>query len=331
MKRLGCLLLALVLLTGCGAGRTEAKRYEATFLDLFDTVTTVVGYAESEEAFRQTAQTVHDELETYHRLFDIYNEYPDMNNLKTVNDRAGQEAVAVNRKILDLLLFCRDMEQTTGGMVNVAMGSVLSLWHEARSEGVSLPDGEALQAAAAHTDLENMILDTENGTVRFADPALKLDVGAVAKGYAAEQVCRTLPAGLMVSVGGNVCCTGSKPDGGSWGIGLQDPDGEGYLCVVQVEQTSVVTSGDYQRYYTVDGVRYHHIIDPQTRMPADKWRAVTVICADSGVADALSTALFLLPQAEGQKLLDQFGAEAMWLDGGGNRYYSPGFEGLMKK
>ena len=151
-------------------------------------------------------------------------------------------------------------------------------------------------------------------------------MGAIAKGYALEQVCKTAPEGLLISVGGNVRATGPKPDGGSWVVGIQNPTGEeGYLHTVEVQDISVVTSGDYQRYYTVDGVSYHHIIDPETLYPGRLWRAVTVLCPDSGLADGLSTALFLLPQAEGQALLDKFGCEALWVDSDNNLHYSPGF------
>lgn len=334
MKKKVCLLLAVaLLLSGCAApaGSNTQNRYETSFLGFFDTVTTLVGYAESEAAFQQAAQRIQNELERYHQLFDIYNEYPGVTNLKVVNDRAGQEPVTVDQAIIDLLVFCQEMEQATGGMVNVAMGSVLRLWHEARNAGMENPDAaqlpglEALQAASAHSDLADVILDEAACTVQFADPELKLDVGAVAKGYAVEMVCRTAPAGMLLSVGGNVCSTGPKPDGSSWVVGLQKPDGDGYLHTVYADRTAVVTSGDYQRYYVVDGVRYHHIIDPETQMPADKWQAVSVVCRDSAVGDALSTALFLLDQQAGQALLDQFDAEAMWLDKDGNEYFSPGF------
>ena len=93
---------------------------------------------------------------------------------------------------------------------------------------------------------------------------------------------------------------------------------------------SVVTSGDYQRYFVVDGKVYHHIIDPDTLLPGTFWRSVTIVCADSGLADALSTALFLLPLEEGQMLLEKCGAEAMWVDADGNQFYSPGFHALIR-
>ena len=113
-------------------------------------------------------------------------------------------------------------------------------------------------------------------------------------------------------------------------VGIQNPDGGNYLHTVHVSDECVVTSGDYQRYFVVDGKPYHHIIDPATLQPASYWRSVTIVCRDSGVADALSTALFLMPQAEGQALLDQFGARAMWVDASGKISYSTGFETLIK-
>ena len=136
---------------------------------------------------------------------------------------------------------------------------------------------------------------------------------------------------MLISVGGNVCATGPKDDAGTpWVVGIQNPSGDNYLHTLYVRNQSVVTSGDYQRYFVVDGVPYHHIIDPVTLQPGAYWRSVTIVCDDSGLADALSTALFLMPQAEGQAILDKFGAQAMWVDAEGNIYYSPGFAILIK-
>lgn len=338
---IGCLLTALLLLlTGCAARAAQPQqRYQASFLTLFDTVTTVIGYADSEEEFRAQAQAIHDELLEYHQLYDIYNDYDGVVNIKTINDRAGGERVCVDRRIIDLLLFCREMYQATGGRTNAAMGSVLSLWHDARGAGLEdpdnarLPDAAALKAAAAHTDFRGILIDEENSTVQITDPLTRLDVGAVAKGYAVERVCETAPDGMLISVGGNVRATGSRPvDDSPWVVGIQDPDGADnkFFHTLYIEDLSVVTSGDYQRYYTVGGVRYHHIIDPDTRYPAGYWRTVSIVCPDSGVADALSTALFTMPREEGQRLLDRFGAEAVWVDPAGDTYYSPGFSDYIR-
>ncbi len=338
MKRVFSLVLTLaLLLCGCQGAPAEPKQYSATFLTVFDTVTTVVGRDMSEEAFTQKAQAVHDALLVYHQLFDIYNEYEGLNNLKTINDHPG-EAISVDRAVIDLLLDCKRYHALTDGRVNAAMGSVLYLWHEAREDGLNdfanacLPDGDALAEAAKHTSWENVVIDEENSTVTITDPALRLDVGAIAKGWSVQRVAEAAPEGLLISVGGNVCATGPKDESGTpWVVGVQDPDGgENYLHTLYLTKGSMVTSGDYQRAYMVDGEMYHHIIDPDTLYPGKLWRAVTVVCPDSGLADALSTALFLLPIEEGQRLLDECESVAMWVDAGGEIYYSTGFEELIR-
>ncbi|MBQ9761798.1 MAG: FAD:protein FMN transferase [Oscillospiraceae bacterium] len=341
MKRLFALLAAILLLSGCSTPLPgpEQKQYTATFLTLFDTVTTIVGKADSKEAFQEKAQAVHDDLLRYHQLFDIYKEYAGINNLKTVNDAAGTQPVTVDNIIIELLLDCKDYYETTGGKVNVAMGSVLALWHEARSDALdnpfeaALPDMESLTEAKNHTDWNNIIIDSTASTVHITDPALRLDVGAIAKGWAVQRVAENAPRGLLISVGGNVCATGPKDDAGTpWVVGIRDPEGEAedYLHTVYVTGGSVVTSGDYQRAFMVDGQLYHHIIDPETLYPSDYWRSVTIICPDSGLADALSTALFLLPLEEGQALLNKLGGEALWVNANGELFYSPGFQKLIR-
>ena len=338
MKRIFALLLILsLLLSGCAGAGEELKQYNATFLTVFDTVTTIVGRDTSEAAFMEKAQAVHDELLIYHQLFDIYNVYEGLNNLKTVNDHPG-EAVTVDQTVIDLLLDCKAYYELTGGRVNAALGSVLYLWHEAREDGLNdianayLPDAEALTEAAKHTSWNSIVIDDENNTVTITDPQLRLDVGAIAKGWSVQRVADSAPEGLLISVGGNVCATGAKDAAGTpWVVGVQNPDGgENYLHTLYLTRGSMVTSGDYQRAYLVDGEIYHHIIDPDTLYPGRLWRAVTVVCPDSGLADALSTALFLLPRSEGQKLLTQCESTAMWVDADGNLYYSDGFEELIR-
>ena len=338
MRKWICLLLLAVILCGCAQAQPEQKQYNATFLTLFDTVTTIVGRAESPDAFREKSQAVHDALLEYHRLFDVYNAYEGLNNLKTVNDAAGDHPVEVDRRIIDLLLDCKSYYELTGGKVNSAMGSVLQLWHEARSYGLdhpdsaALPDMAALEEAAGHTNMDDVVIDREKSTVFLTDPQMRLDVGAVAKGWAVQRVAEESPTGLLISVGGNVCATGPKDETGTpWVVGINDPDGGEYLHTIYNADASVVTSGDYQRYFVVDGKPYHHIIDPDTRMPGSLWRSVTIVCGDSGLADALSTALFLLPLEEGQALAEKCGAEVLWMDTTGELFYTPGFRELIKK
>ncbi len=339
MKKLILLFLCTAMLCSCSPKHmtlTQPKQYTATFLESFDTVTTIVGKADSEEAFKEKADTINEELKRYHKLFDIYHEYEGINNLKTLNDKAALSPVKVDSEIIELLLDSIYYYTQTGGAFNPAMGSVLSLWHEAREDGLDdpenayLPKAEALEEAAKHTDPDDIVIDKEASTVFFSDPDLKLDVGAIAKGWAVERICKSAPSGLLLSVGGNVSSTGPK-DSGDWAVGIRKPDDQNsYIHVLNIHDGCVVTSGSYQRAYAVDGALYHHIIDPKTLYPSKRWVSVSVVSDDSGLADVLSTALFVLSREEGQALLDLFGAHAMWVDTEQNKYYSPDFRELIR-
>lgn len=319
-------------------------RYQASFLGVFDTVTTIVGYSTDKDAFTAYAEELKQELEEYHKLYDIYNDYEGINNLKTVNDHAGDQPVEVDVRILDLLEESVQLYEKTGGMVNIAMGSVLSLWHEYRMEGIddpqhaALPPAQDLKKAAEHMDITKIKIDRSASTVYLEDPEMSLDVGAVGKGYAAEMACRKLAQdGLLyglVSVGGNTRAIGGKPDGSLWQVGIQNPDRYSEtknLHVVDISDLSLVQSGTYQRYYTVDGVPYHHIIHPELLMPWNEYVSVAILCQDSGLADGLSTAVFNMGQQEGMELIEGLeGVEALWIYPDGSEVYSSGFRDYME-
>lgn len=339
MKRFFALCLSLgMLLSGCAIHPIAKAPLNATYLDLFDTVTTIISTGQSEEAFRAEAEKIYNRLSVYHQLFDIYDTYEGINNLKTVNDQAGIAPVKVDPAIIDLLKTCKQYYSLTEGKVNVAMGSVLSLWHEARAAGLEnpqnakLPDKAALSTAAEHMDFARVEIDEEISTVFLSDKEMSLDVGAIAKGWALEKVAQSAPAGMLISIGGSVCVTGPKYDDGTpWQVGVQDPDDSSqYLHTLRLsDKWAVATSGDYQRVYEVDGESYHHIIDPATQMPAKGFSSVTVVCADAALADALSTALFLLPPEEGKVLAKACDAHVLWVDSEGNQTMSENFESLL--
>lgn len=318
MKKIIAWALGLCLLMGCSAG--QPQKCSRTWLDVFDTVSTVMAVGMEQAAFDRAAEEIHQKLLAYHQLFDIYHDYEGIANLKTVNDMAGKAPVQVDGAVIELLLACREYYDRTEGRVNVAMGSVLSLWHKAREEGI-LPDENALAEAARHTAMESLVIDEGASTIYLSDPLASLDVGAIAKGWACQRVAEEAPEGLLISLGGNVLATGPKADGSAWSVGVQDPaDANQLIKTLSLREGAVVTSGDYQRFFTVEGKNYHHIIDPATNMPGSLWRSVTVICADSALADALSTALFLLPLEEGRALAKGCGAQALWVDEKGILY-----------
>ena len=348
---LACLALCLGLLAGCSSQpkttvSDSAQRFTAYYFDVFDTMTQAIAYCDSQAEFDEQMEALHDDLVTYHRLYDIYNDYEGVNNIKTINDNAGVAPVKVDERIIDMLELAVKMYDTTGGKLNVAMGSVLAVWHDYREaaeadpsdEDNRLPTQEELEAAAQHCDINDLIIDREAGTVYLADPEMRLDVGSVGKGYAVEQVCQAAKArglvSLSLSVGGNLRSVGTKPESQPWESGIVSPwddsliynNSSSLLAVVESNDQAVVTSGDYQRYFMVDGVRYHHIIDPDTLWPADYFTAVTILCPDSGKADCLSTGIFCMPLEQGMELIESLdGVEALWCTKDGQIYKSSGF------
>lgn len=350
-----CLLLCAVLLAGCAAPgsvqtpQSGPARYTVVWYDVFDTVTTVIAYCDTQEEFDAQMEALHADLKEYNALYDIYNAYDGLNNLYTVNQNAGAAPVRVDRRIISMLQEAVALYRTTNGKMNIAMGSVLRIWHNAReaaagSDNPKLPPQGELEAAARHMDIEDLIIDEEAGTVYLADPEMSLDVGSCGKGYACEMAARAAEArGLTsasISVGGNTRSIGTKPGGEPWLIGIESPwdpslvygAGDAYLDYLQITDQSVVTSGDYQRYFTVDGVRYHHLIDPDTLWPAAYFNGVSVLCGDSGLADCLSTGLFCMPLEEGLALVERLdGVEALWCLPDGTTAESSGWAGYRRQ
>jgi len=327
--------LALCLaLAGCA--RHSRQRHQAHAIGSFDTVTMLVGYAESRGDFNRYAGIVFAKLETLHKLYDIFNAYDGINNLHTINASAGIEPVEVAREIIDMLLAAREAYGLTRGRTNAAMGSVLGIWHEhrmralAHPESAALPSMAALRDAAAQTNMKDLVIDGGSGAVFLRERGMSLDVGSVAKGFAAGlAMAAAEEAGLrsaLLSVGGHVVASGAPPGRESWTVGIRNSQEIlGTVDTISLVNATVSISGAYQRFYEVDGRRFGHVIDPDTLMPADLYRQVAVVHPQSWMADALSTALFIMPREEGKALAAATGAEAFWIDMDGGKFATPGY------
>lgn len=325
--------LSLYLVPSVSLAQTpQMYKFSYMFFGTFDTAITIIGFAESQEKFDGIAAQAENRFQQLHRLYNQYQPYEGINNMYYVNRNAAKGPVNIDKDLFDLLSWAKERQRETRGKVNIALGAVLALWHDERENAESDPDKAALPPMAAleeanrHTNIDDLVLDEANRTAFFTDPLLKLDLGAVAKGYAAEVVARMLldseMTSFIINAGGNVR-TGHPPLDGrsSWGIGIQDPDAaivlpgnDDIMDVLYLSDCSLVTSGDYQRYFIVDGKRYHHLISPDTLYPADFMRSVTIITRDSAYADLLSTAVFLMPYGEGRAFVESLeGVDALWV------------------
>jgi thiamine biosynthesis lipoprotein len=359
MSRRTRLILAAVLFAAsalaaaawlAGEARKEpekSRRFSAEFFDTFDTHVSFTAFTADEAEFNRYVDIVHDEMSRLHRLFDIYHDYDGLVSLKTINDAAGTVPVSADADIVELLELAKAVCEDTDGAVNAALGPVLAIWHERRERAagdaaagdVSVPSLAELQAAAGHISVDGILLDRENSTVLLRWPDMRLDVGAIAKGYAVQKaVERVREAGLrsgLLNAGGNVAVIGRPLDGRAvWNIGVRAPNpGKNtseILDILYISDGSVVTSGTDQRYFTAEGRRWHHIIDPKTFFPAEGAVSVTVLHPDSAMADVLSTAAFILPRDEARALLAKHGAEALWVMPGGEKFATPGYLKLSK-
>ena len=258
--------------------------------------------------------------------------------MRTINLNAGKEPVKVDQKLIDFLLYAKELYHTTDGEMNIMMGSVLRLWHDCRTAAstnpaeAKIPEMSALEEAALHTDFSCLEIDEANQTVRITDPKASIDVGALGKGYATEKAAQRLAelgaTGYVLNIGGNIRIVGTKPDGSGWGTGIKDPASpDQYAYKITISNTSCVTSGDYERFFTVDGVKYHHVIDKDTLMPAAHFSSVTIVTPNSGLADALSTALFSMSYQEGLALVNKIGnVDVLWITPDGTQFYTQGME-----
>ena len=322
-----------------------ADKYTFTSIDLFDTKTDIVGYSDSEEQFAKDSKVIIDKLTYYNRIYDIYNDYEGVNNVKTINDNAGVAPVKVDKELIDMLKFGKQMYYETDGRINIAMGSVLSIWHNYREAGLDipkeakLPSKEELEDAAEHTNIEDMVIDEKASTVFLKDERMSLDVGAVAKGYAVQQTLDYARSkgmdNILLNVGGNISCIGGRTDGSKFMVAIQNPDlesDEPYVEAFEIEDGEcVVSSGDYQRYYEVDGKKYCHIINPDTLFPSDEFAQVSILAKDSGVADGFSTALFNMSLEDGKEFIAGYkNVEAMWVMPDGSKVYTQGFKDYIK-
>lgn len=328
MKNIVNTVLVMSLLAGCSNTSASSEKKITTYAntsiaEVFDTVYSYTEYTASQTDAKARYENSVETLTYCNQLFDIYHDYEGINNLKTINDNAGTAPVEVDPLIIDMLKRAKMFYDLSQKEFDITQGSLLKVWHNYRIEGIELntdgkygpvPTMDELQTAHEKGGWENVVIDEEKSTVYITEEGASLDVGGIAKGYAAEYTAaKMMEEGMeagFLNVGRNIRLVGDKPDGSPWRIGIADPSGtftDGIVTVELPEPLSVVTSGDYERYYIgEDGNRYSHIIDPETLYPAALYRSVSILTPDSGDADCLSTALFTLSIEEGKALINAY-------------------------
>ena len=334
--KIGLIFLISVLIFSCF--NNKEKVYTETVDGLFDTVHVISGYDKSEQEFKKKVKFYQEEMEKLHKLYTSYEDFQGINNISTINENAGIKPVKVDRNIIDLLKNTLERNKEISDKVNIAAGNVIDLWDKAKMEG-KLPEQSELEKMQKCAKTENIVIDEQNSTVFIKERCTKLNLGAVAKGYAVEQVTKKMEkAGMtsfIISAGGNVKVVGKRkipkkeseitdlkscknqfcigialPLYNDNNIDKSNPYNNGkndYLAKIATENMSIVTTGNYQRYFVMDNKVYGHVINLETLKPEDSFASVSVITEDSGLADFMSTTLFLLSYEEGKALIEKIG------------------------
>ena len=282
----------------------------------FDTPVTLSATC-SQKEFSKYTKIVKKMFKENNKRFDQYHTYKGINNVYTLNHEAYTHPVEVDNVLLDCLKLAIHM-QNQNSQFNISQGNLLSLWHDARENTQIPPTDNEIQEAMLHSNINNIVID--GNYISFTDSKLSIDLGGIAKGYTAQLVKEKLNKdGLTngyINAGGNVVLLGKKADNTSWKIGIQSPNSSEALIQYETNKaTCLVTSGDYQRYFTYKKKKYSHIIDPITGYPAQYMHSITVIAQDSGIADALSTTLFCMSVEDGMAYIQSldFKVDAIWI------------------
>lgn len=323
--------MAAAVCCGCGSAGPRLVQSADTAMGtvIQQNIYTTAADSKAAEEIRVLLQRL-EEQELSRRL--------DTSEVWAVNASAGEEeGFLLSEELSETLEACLELWRESEGAFDVTIGALVSLWDidgwaaGEREGAFDLPEEEALQKALESCGSGKLELD---GTTLHMPEGMQLDLGAVGKGIALDRILSRLEendtiTGAVISVGGSVLTYGEKPDGSSWRVGITNPaDTSANIGILSLEgQWCISTSGDYERYAELDGVRYHHIIDPDTGYPADSGVSGVTILSKSGfLSDALSTACFILGPEKGMSLAAEYGAEALFVTKDGSVVMSEGME-----
>lgn len=316
MKRknlLLCIFSLCFMLGGCQGKTSDYVKISEQFFAMDTYITYTIYTRESEvDTTKMLLMQANAEFEKIAQLANRFEMYDGIENVASINAQAGVSPVTVDEQLISMVQTAQQVMEQSEGAFSIVLGPISDVWRQYQ-EGMltGIPDQTMLDALRPLLDASNLEVNEQEQTIYLTTPGMVLDLGGIAKGYATDYVAHWLEEqGVehgIVNAGGNVKTIGTHPVNETFRIGLQDPDDLGAVFgSVSIGATSVVTSGDYQRYFEYDGQRYHHLLDPNTLQPARLYRSVSVIVEDSMLADALSTALFVMEQVEGEAFIQRY-------------------------
>lgn len=323
---LSCLLV--ILLSSCSTGNRSVFRQSKALMDTYVTVTVV------SKSKKKAETATEDAFSTIKKFGDLINFFSDKSELSKINRNAGIAPVKVSPLTLDVVEKSLYVAAKSGGAFDPTIGPESHMWNFFKK---IKPSDAEIREKLPLVNYHNVVVDKKNSTVFLRKKGMMMDLGGIAKGYGADLAVEALQrdgikAGI-VAVAGDIRTFGLKPDGSPWNIGIENPRAKNasdeIIATIRLTNKAISTSGDYQRYFILNGRRYHHLLNPKTGYPAMSCRSVSVI-TDRGVyTDSFATAVFIMGPEKGMKLLEKLGMQGVIIDAKGKIHITPGLKGRL--
>lgn len=325
------LLLPLFLQLFHACTRNQEETYKESRESLHTVVAITVVSSSSDKA-RNAVDKAYRELD---RLAKLLNFYSEDSEVSAINRHAGDKPVKVSGETLEIIEKALYASKNTEGAFDITVGPVVKLWD---FKNRVIPDAEQIKEKSKIIGYKNIIVDKAASTVLLEKKGMQIDLGGIIKGYAADKAVAVLKAnGIkagIVAAAGDIKTFGKRHDENSWSVGIRNPrqgkGGDEIIAVVKLSNQAISTSGDYERYFEKNGIRYHHIIDPKTGHPAYGCQSVTIVAKESAIADAFATGIFVLGPQKGIEALNRLGIDAIIIDRNGKVYITDGLKGSIE-
>ncbi|MBI3378084.1 MAG: FAD:protein FMN transferase [Nitrospirae bacterium] len=352
-------LILLFALSACSPQKEKVYRKSKVLMDTLITISVISGSGDKAE---KAIDRAFGEIEKLDRLLNFFS---DSSEVSEINRNAGLKAVVVSPETFEVIEKAIYASGKTNGAFDVTIGSVTTLWDFHKR---TKPEDKKIKERLPLVNYNNIVLTQKFSSVYLKKKGMLIDLGGIAKGYAADKAVEALKReGIksgLVSISGDIKAFGLKPDLKPWKIGIKNPraipphppsptrgegtailppplmgggKGEGekgfsdeIMATIEMTDLAISTSGDYERYFIIDGKRYHHILNPKTGYPVDECRSVSIVAKDGSVTDPFSTGIFILGAEKGIKLLEEMGIDGIIVDKNGKIHTTPNLRGKLE-
>ncbi|MEW6066835.1 MAG: FAD:protein FMN transferase [Nitrospirota bacterium] len=321
------ILCSLGIIFACTPQRDKILRKTKIMMDTIVTITVV---SNSRGDANNAIDAAFSEIERLEQLTTFFSAQSEVSQ---INKNAGISEVKISPDIMDMLDKAMFVSKETDGAFDLTIGCVTALYDFHKK---TMPSHDAIKKNLYLVNYKDLVINKNRSTAFLRKKGMLIDLGGVAKGYAVDKAVealkkRGIKAGI-VSVAGDIRVFGSKPEGKTWKMGIRNPrikedSLDDIMATIDLKDMAISTSGDYERYFMLNGKRYHHILSPNTGYPAEKCQSVTVVAKDAVFTDAFATGIFILGVEQGMKILEKMGFDGVIVDSKGKIHITPGIRG----